>query len=138
MVKKESIKKVAAKSYVFLVLLIMYLPILVLAVYSFTVSDQLGTWNGFSFQLYKDLVQNKPLMQAVKNTVTIALVSAFCSTILGTIGAIGVYYAKKNYKKTVKTQCPTSKVAKEYLASKALNKTAKDNAITISALTTGS
>lgn len=103
MVKKDTIKKVAARSYIFLVLLIMYLPILVLAVYSFTVSDQLGTWTGFSFQLYVDLVNNDPLMEAVKNTLTIALVSAFCSTILGTIGAIGVYYSKKNYKKTVET-----------------------------------
>ena len=103
MVKKDTIKKVAARSYIFLVLLIMYLPILVLEVYSFTVSDKLGTWTGFSFQLYVDLVNNDPLMEAVKNTLTIALVSAFCSTILGTIGAIGVYYSKKNYKKTVET-----------------------------------
>jgi spermidine/putrescine transport system permease protein len=87
MVNKQSIKTFIARFYILFILLLMYAPILVLAVYSFTVSDQLGVWSGFSFQLYVDLVENKPLMSAVKNTVLIALVSAFCSTILGTIGA---------------------------------------------------
>lgn len=103
MVKKENVKKVFAKSYLYLMLLIIYLPILVLTVYSFTVSDQLGKWQGFSFQLYVDLVNNKALMNATRNTLIIALVSATCSTILGTIGAIGVYYSKQRYKKTVET-----------------------------------
>lgn len=103
MVKKSTTKKIVAKTYLYLVLLIMYLPILVLVVYSFTVSDQLGVWQGFSFQLYKDLFQNEALMNATKNTVLIAIVSAICSTILGTVGAIGVYYSKGRYKKTVET-----------------------------------
>lgn len=103
MVKKDRTKKVLARSYMYLVLLLMYLPILVLVVYSFTVSDQLGQWQGFSLQLYKDLFQNEALMSATKNTVIIAVVSAICSTILGTIGAIGVYYSRKRYKKTVET-----------------------------------
>ncbi len=103
MVKKQAIKTFFARFYVFFILLVMYAPILVLAVYSFTVSDQLGVWSGFSFQLYVDLVENKPLMEAVKNTVIIALTAAFCSTVLGTIGAIGVYYSKRTYKKTVET-----------------------------------
>lgn len=103
MVKKEKAKKIFAKSYMYLILLLMYLPILVLVVYSFTVSDQLGQWQGFSFELYKDLFENEALMNATKNTVIIALVSAICSTILGTIGAVGVYYSRKRYKKTVET-----------------------------------
>ena len=73
MVKKQSLKTFIARFYILFVLLLMYAPILVLAVYSFTVSDQLGVWSGFSFQLYTDLVKNKPLMSAVKNTVIIAL-----------------------------------------------------------------
>lgn len=81
----------------------MYLPILVLVVYSFTESDQLGVWNGFSFQLYVDLFKNDPLMSATKNTLIIAIVSAVVSTILGTLGAVGVFYSKKRYQKTVET-----------------------------------
>ena len=103
MVKRETVKKIIAKSYLYGVLLLMYLPILVLVVYSFTESDQLGVWNGFSFQLYIDLFKNDPLMSATKNTLIIAIISAVVSTILGTLGAIGVFYSKKKYQKTVET-----------------------------------
>lgn len=103
MVKRETVKKIIAKSYLYGVLLLMYLPILVLVVYSFTESDQLGVWNGFSFQLYIDLFKNDPLMSATKNTLIIAIISAVVSTLLGTLGAIGVFYSKKKYQKTVET-----------------------------------
>ncbi|MGM9900165.1 MAG: ABC transporter permease [Bacilli bacterium] len=103
MVKLEKFKKFVARFYMFFVLFLMYLPILVLVVYSFTESDQLGNWNGFSFKLYSALFQNEPLMKATRNTIIIAVVSAVVSTIIGTLGAIGVFYARKKYKKTVET-----------------------------------
>ena len=81
----------------------MYLPILLLAVFSFTVSDQVGVWTGFSFQLYVDLFKNKALMTAVGNTFLIAFSSAIVSTILGTLGAIGSYYSSKRARKIIET-----------------------------------
>ena len=81
----------------------MYLPILLLAVFSFTVSDQVGVWTGFSFQLYIDLFKNKALMTAVGNTFLIAFTSAIVSTILGTLGAIGSYYSSKRARKIIET-----------------------------------
>lgn len=45
--RKETTKKIFAKGYMWLILLLMYLPILVLVIYSFTESDQLGVWTGF-------------------------------------------------------------------------------------------
>ena len=86
-----------------LILLLMYLPILVLVIYSFTESDQLGVWTGFSFNLYHKLFKNQSLMTATRNTLIIAIVSAVLSTILGTMGAIGVFYSKKRSKKIVET-----------------------------------
>lgn len=103
MVKLERFKKFVAKFYLFFILFLMYLPILVLVVYSFTDTDQLGTWNGFSFKLYRALFKNAPLMAATRNTIIIALVSAGVSTIIGTMGAIGVFYSRKKYKKSVET-----------------------------------
>ena len=97
------VKKILAKSYVYLILLLMYLPILLLVVYSFTASDQVGIWNGFSFKLYSDLFKNKELMSAVGNTFLIAVTSAVVSTILGTLGAIGVFYSSKKTRKIVET-----------------------------------
>ena len=43
------VKKILAKSYVYLILLLMYVPIIVLIIFSFTNSDNVGTWNGFTF-----------------------------------------------------------------------------------------
>ena len=108
MVKKETIKKVAARSYLGLILFVMYLPIIILMIYSFTDSLRLGEWNGFTFKLYGDLIDNTELMKATRNTVIIALSNATVSTILGTIGALGVFYSRKKVKKVVEaaTQLP--------------------------------
>lgn len=103
MVKKDLLKKILAKSYIGILLLIMYLPIIVLIIYSFTDSDQLGVWNGFSFDLYVKLFENESLITAIKNTLLIAISTAVVGTILGTFGAIGVFYSKKGYKKTLET-----------------------------------
>ncbi len=97
------VKKILAQCYIYLILLLMYLPILILVVFSFTVSDQVGVWTGFSFQLYVDLFKNQDLMNAVGNTLLIAFASAFVSTIIGTLGAIGTFYSSKRTKKAVET-----------------------------------
>ena len=108
MVRKETIKKVAARSYLGFILLLMYLPIIILMIYSFTDSLRLGEWNGFTFKLYGDLIDNTELMKATRNTVIIAISNATVSTILGTIGALGVFYSRKKIKKAVEaaTQLP--------------------------------
>ena len=89
------VKKVLAKSYIYLILLLMYLPILVLIVFSFTNSTYIGEWSGFSFTLYKNLFQDEEILIALGNTLIIAVISSAVSTILGTLGAIGAFYSKK-------------------------------------------
>lgn len=89
------VKKILAYSYVYLILLLMYVPILVLIVFSFTNATYIGTWNGFSFELYAQLFESQEIMIAVGNTVIIAVISAICSTILGTLGAVGGHYLKR-------------------------------------------
>lgn len=97
------VKKRLAQFYIYLVLFLMYLPILLLVVFSFTTSDQVGVWNGFSFKLYADLFRNHDLMQAVGNTLLIAFVSAIVSTIIGTLGAIGAFYSSKKTRRVIET-----------------------------------
>ena len=94
------VKKIFAKSYVALILCIMYAPIFVLIAFSFTEATLIGNWSGFSLKLYSNLFKNKEIMEALKNTILIALSSAIVSTILGTLGAIGIYYSKKRMRKT--------------------------------------
>ena len=94
------VKKIFAKSYIALMLLLLYAPIFVLMVFSFTDSDSLGVWNGFTFDLYKNVFKNQMVMDALKNTIYVALTSAVLSTILGTMGAVGIFYTKGKMKKT--------------------------------------
>jgi spermidine/putrescine transport system permease protein len=89
------IKKILAKVYVYLILFLLYLPILFLIIYSFTPAETTGVWEGFSFELYGRVFLNEKIMRALLNTLIIALSSATIATILGTLGAIGVFYMKK-------------------------------------------
>ena len=95
------VKKIFAKSYIYLILLLIYAPILLLIAYSFTDSTNIGTWNGFSLQLYADMFKNEEIMEALKNTIMVAISASIVSTILGTLGAIGVYYSKPKTREIV-------------------------------------
>ena len=102
------VKKIFANVYIYLILLLMYLPILVLIAFSFTEATNVGVWTGFSWNLYAALFTNKEIGEALGNTIIIALVSSAVSTILGTLGAVGTFYAGRKLKKTTEfvTQIP--------------------------------
>ena len=97
------VKKIFGKCFIYFALFLMYLPILLLVVFSFIPSDQIGVWTTPSFKLYFDLFKNKELMRAVGNTLLIALCSAVVSTILGTLGAVGAHYSKSKTRKLIET-----------------------------------
>ena len=90
MVKVKSILKWA---FIGLVLLFIYFPIIFLTVNSFNDTNIIQEgWQGFSWEHYKFFFnfQNEP-MQVVFQTILLAIVVALLSTILGTIGAIGIF-----------------------------------------------
>ena len=93
------VKKIIGQCYIWLILILMYLPILVLIAFSFTNSVNVGVWKGFSFDLYADLTRSPEVLTALGNTLIIAVTSALVSTILGTLGAIGAFYASKRFRK---------------------------------------
>lgn len=94
-------KKAFNGAYVILVLAFMYLPIFVLVIFSFTNSTIIGKWSGFSFDLYEKLFTDTKLRDMIFGTLLIALVAGVISTILGTLGAIGIFYSKGGFGKTV-------------------------------------
>ena len=93
------VKKVLGQTYIWLILLLMYLPVLVLIAFSFSASEQISTEYGqFTFQLYIDLFTGpnaEKIWTAVGNTILIALISSTVAVLLGTLGAIGAFYSKK-------------------------------------------
>lgn len=102
------VKKIFGQIYIWIILILMYLPILVLIAFSFTEATNVGEWSGFTFNLYPRLFSNTQIMVALANTIIIALISAIVSTVLGTLGAIGAFYSKKRARKTIDsiTQIP--------------------------------
>ncbi len=88
-------KKWSKIIFICLMLILMYLPILILAVYSFTTSANIGSIHGWSFHNYVTLFTKDELRSMIIGTVLLALGSALIATILGTLGAIGAFYSKK-------------------------------------------
>ncbi len=84
------------KVFLLLVLLFLYLPILVLAVYSFTDSTHIGAIRDFSLQNYVTLFTTPELTDMITGTISLAIVAAVIATLLGTMGAIGAFYSRKN------------------------------------------
>lgn len=98
-------KKFIQVFYVALILLFIYAPIFTLVLYSFVdtpiVSIQEALRIGFSFELYKKLFNDAALMTIVWDTLFLAFLAAVLATVLGTIGAIGIYYSRGKLGKSV-------------------------------------
>ena len=94
-------KNVAKKIYLFLMILFLYLPILVLIVASFNDSKILGTWKGFTLKWYKELFENKAIMNALKSTLVLAVMAAFIATVMGTLACLTISKMRKMKRATV-------------------------------------
>ena len=88
-------KRILRDSWIWLVLLFLYSPILILAFYSFTSATMIGTVREFSMANYVKLLTTPELINMILGTLLLALGVAALSTILGTMGAIGSFYSKK-------------------------------------------
>ena len=88
------VKKIFAQTYLWILLLLLYSPIVIIVIYSFTEAKVLGNWTGFSTKLYSSLFTGgvqRSLVSALWNTFAIAMIAATVSTLLGSIAAIGIF-----------------------------------------------
>ncbi len=88
-------RKTGKRVFLMLVLAFLYVPILILIIYSFTPSTHIGAIRGFSLQNYVTLFTTEELMEMIRGTVFLALGSAAIASVLGTLGAIGSFYSRK-------------------------------------------
>ena len=79
----------------------LYLPILILIVFSFNESRLVTVWAGFSTKWYGELLNNQGLMDAAWVTVRVAFLSACCATVLGTLAAIVLIRSGRFYGRTL-------------------------------------
>lgn len=80
--------------YLVLILALMYLPILLVMVYSFNDSKISSVWSGFSLKWYTQLFRDRAMLEALGNTLILGLSSCLCAGIIGTLGAFGMTRVK--------------------------------------------
>lgn len=91
---------VLSKLYIALVFIFLYAPMAVMMVFSFNGSESTYIMSGVSLQWYQRLFHDTMTMNALKNTVVLAVISALISTFLGTMAAVGIYNMKNKYLKS--------------------------------------
>ncbi len=81
--------------YTALIFLFLYAPIATLMVLSFNASKTRAKWGGFTFKWYSALFRNNEILEALGNTLLIAVVSALVATIIGTVACVAMVSMKK-------------------------------------------
>ncbi len=88
-------------AYLGILLLFLYLPILMMMVFSFNDGKSMAKWSGFSFKWYEELFTDPVLLESLGVTLSIALLSTLIAVLIGALAAIGISSYKKVSKSIV-------------------------------------
>ncbi len=88
-------------AYAFAILAFLYLPLLILALYSFNGSRINAVWSGFTLDWYSSLFRNRRVLEALTNSLIIAVCSTVVSTFLGTTAAIALNKYQYKFKHAI-------------------------------------
>ena len=89
------------KLYVVLIVIFMYAPIAVMIVQSFNQSKSRGHWTGFTLEWYISLFSDESIMAALRNTLTIALLSSLIATAISLLACLAIRQMTKNTRTVV-------------------------------------
>lgn len=81
--------------YLTFVFLLLYIPIFYLIFYSFNAGGNMNEFTGFTWEHYAEVFADTRLITIVLNTLLVAFLSALIATLIGTFGAMGIYYTKR-------------------------------------------
>lgn len=98
------VKKMLPKVYLALILALLYAPIVFVIIFSFSNTTNFTFPRGVSFEGYRAIFTSshaEKLLDSLKNTVIIALVSSFAATAIGSISAVGIFYMKRKPRATI-------------------------------------
>ncbi|MBR2405027.1 MAG: ABC transporter permease [Clostridia bacterium] len=88
--KKHFFKSFIENIYLFLMFLFLYFPIVILMIFSFNSIKSTSNWGGFSTRWYVQMFSDDALLGAFGTTITIAIIAALASCVIGTAAAIGI------------------------------------------------
>lgn len=83
------------KLYIGLIMAFLYAPIVLLILYSFNDSKSRANWGGFTLRWYQELLSDSAILSALSTTLSIGLLAAALSTVLGTVGAIALFQMRR-------------------------------------------
>lgn len=89
--REKTIRRASSIVYACLIYIFLYLPIIVVIVFSFNSSKLNLRFEGFTFEWYWKMFDNKPLIDSFKNSIIVAVASTFISVVVGTIASVGMY-----------------------------------------------
>ena len=95
MTKKTTFLRLA---YPILMTVLTYLPIAVVAIYSFNESRLTSTWGGFSLKWYEELFRDEDMFEALFNSMILALSSSVLAAVFATSAALGMKNARLPFK----------------------------------------
>lgn len=93
-------KKTLSNLYIALIMLFLYAPMIVMIVLSFNASNSTSVMSGFSLKWYEEMFRNSNALNALRNTLVLAVLSAVISTVIGTAAAVGIDGMKKKWVKS--------------------------------------
>jgi len=82
------------KTYMGVLIVLMYVPILLVIIYSFNVSKISSVWSGFTLDWYFTLFKDRLILEALRNSLILALISSFGAAVIGTLAAVGASRTK--------------------------------------------
>ena len=89
---------VLSRTFTALVFLFLYLPIILLIVFSFNAGSSSSVWQGFSLRWYGELFQDRLIINGVYTTLVVSFLATAIATVAGTFAAIGFYNMRRRWR----------------------------------------
>ena len=89
--------KALSRIYVGLIFFLLYVPILVLIIFSFNEGGSLASFTGVSLKWYRELFADEEALTSLRNSVVLAVSAALIATVIGTFGALGLNTMRKRW-----------------------------------------
>ena len=96
--------KTFSRIYTALIMVFLYAPIAVMIIFSFNSARSTSIFGGFSLKWYGELLNDSSTIEALKNTLILAVASSLIATVLGTLSAVGIFQMKRRFvRRTIMT-----------------------------------
>lgn len=75
--------------YLAVIFILMYIPIILVMIYSVNASKISSVWDGFSLKWYEELFRDRALFESLRNSIVLGVCASLGAAVIGTLGAIG-------------------------------------------------